>query len=167
MTERLRGSGPILPPPSARALYLREAKPIPWDREKSRLVSRQFRALKRIWQFDQRPDSLWKAPEYEVRGDKIIAVGNCNDFAPILKDSLITAGLPEESLSLVVCRHAGLGHMVLAVETDQGTLICCNIVGCWALGKPALEHHEWIAREAPGRPWESLEPIGLSTLLPS
>ncbi|NIA67761.1 transglutaminase-like cysteine peptidase [Pelagibius litoralis] len=163
--KHLKGTGHIDTPDAARELYRRDPVVIPWDDEKDALVSRQFRKLKDLWQFDPKPDGNWKSPEYRVVGDRVIAQGNCNDFAPTLKAALIVAGLPEQALRLVICDYDGNRHMVLAVETDQGSLICCNIVGCWALGRPALRHHDWIAWEAPGRPWESLEPIELTDLL--
>lgn len=166
--EHLTGTKPILPPPAALEMYRRNAAVIPWSREKSALVSRQYRALMKVWQHVSTPDAVWdESTPIVTEGGRTGFRGQCNDFASELKDALITAKLPEDALRLVVCRFDGEGHMVLAVETDQATLICCNIVGCWALGRPALRDHEWIAWEAPGRAWESLKPATtLADLLP-
>jgi hypothetical protein len=166
MAQHLEGTAPLLPPGAARALYAREFRPILWSPGLARDVSHEFRALKDRWKFDPKPDTTWGASTpFTTAGGKAARAGNCNDFAPELKRVLMLhVELPDESLRLVLCTYDGAGHMVLALVTDAGCFICCNIVGTWPLGAPALQRHEYLAWEAPGRPWESLVPAQAVTL---
>ena len=58
----------------------------------------------------------------------LYASGDCEDFAILKMMALIRAGLPPQSLSLVVLRDNGRGvfHAVLAVATSSGTFILDN-----------------------------------------
>jgi hypothetical protein len=165
------GTRPIPTPTAAREMYLRNAALIPWDAEKNALVLRHFRDLKDRWQFDPKPDTEWDCAEpFTTPSGRSAFKGNCNDFAPALRRAIVAAGLPEDALRLVLCTFDGLGHMLLAIETDAGTMLCCNITGCWPLDSDNWEHYEWLSWEGPGRCWESLEatqPVSLDRLLPT
>lgn len=166
---RLRGQAPLAVPASASTMYARNFRPPALDDALVQLISRVFGDLKRRWQHDPAPDRLWDTPAAIAPGGRPALKGNCNDFAPELKRRLAAAAgrerLPEEALRLVLCTYDGAGHMVLAIETAAGTLICCNVVGCRPLGHGDLRLHDYLAWEAPGRPWESLVPLGLEEVL--
>jgi hypothetical protein len=168
--KHFRGTRPIPTPQAAREMYLRNAVLIPWDAEKNALVLREFRDLMARWQFDPKPDTEWDCAEpFTTASGRSAFKGNCNDFAPMLRRTLVAAGLPEDALRLVICDMGERGHMLLAIETDAGTMLCCNITGCWPLDSDNWEHYAWIAWEGPGRAWESLEatePVSLERLLP-
>ncbi|WP_422366424.1 cell wall hydrolase [Pelagibius sp.] len=184
MTKHLFATAPEDIPDSAGIMYAKfpdlamaEAPEVlEWSDHWDALVNRQFRDLKfgaeddpedAGWQFDPAPDHEWASPEPIFDHGRRFLRGNCNDFAPFLMLRLMAAGIPRGALRLVVCRFGEQGHMVLAVETTAGTLICCNVAGCWALGETALQHHDWIAWEGHNGAWESLQPVGLADLLPA
>lgn len=90
--------------------------------------------------------------------------GRCGDFCPELKRRLRGRGIPGKCLSLILCKTPdGRDHMVLGIETDRGTAICCQIQGCWHYGDPAFEGYQWIARETPNG-WEDLETVSVGSL---
>jgi hypothetical protein len=169
--KHFRGTRPIETPKSARDMYQRNAVLIPWDAEKNALVLRHFRDLKKVSRFDPKPDREWDCPKpFTTPSGRAAWDLNCNDFAPMLRRTLVAAGLPEDALRLVICDMGGRGHMLLAIETDAGTMLCCNITGCWPLDSDNWKHYEWTAWEGPGRSWESLgatEPVSLDRLLPT
>lgn len=181
MTKRLFATAPEAIPPGAAAMYA--AQPhlamadapavLEWSDAWDAVVHRQFRDLKfgspeipgdGPWQFDPAPDHKWASPDVVFEHGRRFLRGNCNDFAPFLLLRLMAAGIPRDALRLVVCRFGEQGHMVLAIETNRGTMICCNVAGCWGLGETALQHHSWIAWEGHNGAWESLQPVNLGQL---
>lgn len=168
MTRHLTGRAPCLPPPAASAMYARAFEALHWTVEVKAKVARQMRGLWQDFQHTGKPDREWDSPDYEMRGERLVAVGNCNDAAPMLKRSLVAVGLPEPALRLVLCKRSGEGHLVLAIETDAGTMICDWPLGCWPVDDPKWQGYEWLAAEDAGRPWVSLEapkPVSLADVL--
>jgi predicted transglutaminase-like cysteine proteinase len=74
--------------------------------------------------------SLYKKLDYWATPSEILAraSGDCEDFAIMKMTGLMRAGVPAESLSLVVLRDNGRGvfHAVLAVTTSSGSFILDN-----------------------------------------
>lgn len=182
MAMHLTATAPAETPPGATAMYaaqpsLRMAEApavLDWSDAWDELIIRQFRDLKfgaadrpedGPWQFDLAPDHDWASPDPMFERGRRFLRGNCNDFAPFFLLRLKAAGIPRGALRLVVCRFGEQGHMVLAIETDQGTRICCNIRGCFALDSAQWSRHAWIAWEGHNEAWQSLQPVNLGRLL--
>lgn len=54
--------------------------------------------------------------------------GDCNDYAVSKRHELIARGLPAKAMSLAVVRtRSGIGHLVLTIVTDKGTLVLDNL----------------------------------------
>lgn len=165
----LEGTHPLLPPVAARAMDAKNAPPVAWSDELDGAVRREYRTLKfgerggryRGWQFVLTPDRVWDDAERievaSLRGPGGWAwKGNCNAFVPKLRDRL-KPFIPDYALRLVVCRTGdGQGHMVLAIDTDRGPLICCQIQGCWPADDPAFKDYKWLHAETGGRAWVAL-----------
>lgn len=171
--KRFHPSGPMTTPTPAVDMSARTYEPIGWDDDKDALVRRQYRGLIDIWQHDPVPSAVWDSPEpFETASGRVAFKGGCGSFAPALKRSLAAAGLPEECLRLVLCEIEDQAdkstepHMVLAIDTDRGVIICCGIRGCWGLDSPEWRNqyvrYIWHAWQAPYPAWENLRPVTLA-----
>lgn len=182
MPKRFNGSAPESIPPSAAAMYAANtklamaAKPvrIKWSGAKGKMLKRLFSTLKSGvpgdperagWIFISATDKNWASPEIIHKAGKRFLRGNCNDFAPFLMRALQKAGIPRGAMRLVVCSIGGVGHLVLAIETQRETRVCCNIKGCWPLSSNQWKSHHWIAWEGHDGAWESLRSVSLSDLV--
>lgn len=161
---------PCPTPQSAVDMYQRDAHTLAWSKGMHDNVLDRFRSLKAVWRFDTAPDDVWNdAVEFTIpassfgrskRPARQAFRGNCNAFAPKLKSGLAEFGIHPDCLRLVVCEIVTKatghrqGHMVLAILTDQGTLICCNLRGCWMLLSPEWDNetirYDWHSMEGPG-----------------
>jgi hypothetical protein len=153
-------------PGAALEMYARAPRLIAWDEIAFRRTLTLSRALKANSRFDPKPDRVWdKAlPFITAKGRRALHL-NCNDFAPRLKRLLHDGGFPLEAMALAICKrpHPGRpgelqGHMILLLETDRGDYLVCNLEGLGRCDDPRWRDYEWLHREAPGRPWVSLEP---------
>lgn len=170
---RLSGVGRMSAPASAIDLYEREDGPFPWTEEVQGSVSYLYRTLKEQFKFDRQPDREWKAAKFfKTQSGRSVYHGNCNDFAPMLKERIAGYGRRygrryggENALRLLLCRRFGEGHMVLAIQTMEDTIICCNVAGIAPLWDERWEPYEWLAWEGSGRNWERLKPLTLDQLI--
>jgi hypothetical protein len=114
--------------------------------------------------------------------------GDCDDFAILVLMAQVKAGIPRGAcrLCMVVVggppRHTGPagrrggpgeGHLVLVVQTEQGSLVCDSLQARPLWGDdPAFDGYELVAIEAPPvKPggvalWVSLQVNTLADLLP-
>ena len=77
--------------------------------------------------------------------------GDCDDFAAEKLRRLLSLGFGG-SLHLVVCRVGLTGHLVLAVDTTETTLILDNrLSGVWPWEDPRFGRYDWISSSVPGR----------------
>ena len=160
--KHLEGVAPILPPAPARAMYRRTYGLPPLRKQEFDEVLRLYRACKKRWLFESEGDRDWDSPEMEggPRG-ALFYRGNCNDFTPQLQRYIGATSIFRTSL--VLCWLGEQAHMVLAVEGDNDTIICCSVRGVfWLSDDDHAKHYRWIAREAPGRPWETLKRVSLA-----
>lgn len=173
----LTATGPTKIPSQARDMYVRRFRPVVWSEEICATIMREYKGLKDIFMHTGAGDGFWDGGEEFITflTKRKAIKGQCEDFCPELKDMLVAAGLPEDALWLTVCKIVSKttdyrqNHMVLAVETDRETLICCHLRGCFPLdaeewNNPALEY-QWMLREAPGRPWVDLRQRTLADLV--
>ncbi len=122
-------------------------------------VRAEHRALRRRFRHRDEAKDIWGNAIRRWR--KVAGVwlllwfGDCDDFVWLLVIALVKAGRPRGALRLCTCevRVPGRkpeGHMVLAVATDQGTLICDPLQDDprWA-DDPVFEGHGWRAIEKP------------------
>lgn len=179
----LSGLSPQETPPAALELYSRhkEFAPaksyerIPWSTELVSRLSRQYRDLRfgdgtmyAGWLQKSGTGRVWHVAEPALtRSGRITLKGRCHDFATILMLRYMALDIPRGALSIVLCRHAGIGHVILDIHTDRGDLIACNIVGLVSFGDGALRHHRYTGMEW-GDQWQALstKSIGLDQLLP-
>lgn len=160
---------PVFPPKPAVEMYSRQ-RVITWDEVAWKRTLILFRALKANCRFDPEPDDVWDDARQltTVSGRNILDI-NCNGFAPLLRRILADGGFPMEAMSLRVCELPGpIGHMILALRTDQGTYLLCNLRGLGRADDPRWRDYRWDSGEVPGRAWESYrptEPVGLDRLL--
>jgi predicted transglutaminase-like cysteine proteinase len=92
----------------------------------------------------------WATPQESLaRGS-----GDCEDFAILKMAALIRAGVPANSLSLVVLRDGGRGvyHAVLAVATGSGSLILDNTRSAVAMDTE-LPDYQPLFSLGPARSW--------------
>lgn len=164
MSKFLEGTRPCATPEAATAMYARHGT-IPWSIENKRIAVREMRALRKTWVHTGRPGRDWdNAKDFPNSVRPKGKAGSCKDFCPELKRRLILAGLPPEALRLVLCSRAGEEHMVLAIETGQGTMICDDPHGIARVDKPRWRLHVFKAWETAGRGWESVETVSVGSL---
>ena len=171
--KHLTGTSDIAIPPAASVMYERSPElamaeapeVIEWTDEREKTLIRQFRDMDKRWWLTGDPDSEWDDAEAIGVNGKHVLKGNCNAWTPMLlrrllatPDTLFARG----SMRLTLCRFDGEGHMVLSITTTAGTLILCPVVKMQAIGKPALELHDWIAWEGHNGAWEGLKPVSLA-----
>jgi hypothetical protein len=147
-------------PGAAREMYQRAPRLIAWDEVAFRRTLALYRALKANSCFDPKPDRVWdRAAQFTTMSGRKALDGNCNDFAPRLRRILHDGGFPLDAMALVICRVGGIGHMILALQTDQGDYLVCNLEGLGRCDDPRWRDYEFLHSEAHGRPWVSLEPV--------
>jgi predicted transglutaminase-like cysteine proteinase len=79
--------------------------------------------------------------------------GDCEDFALLKRKLLMARGWPASALSIAVgVTSAGETHAVLAVATQEGTLVLDNLTS--AILTPAQSGHTFHSRQT-GRGWVS------------
>lgn len=164
-----------LTPQAAGVMYARqEPDRLEWSKDWHDVIVFEFRRLRdgnrqedyAGWKHIHGRSNVWdNARRIVLEGGRWAFEGRCGDFCPELKRRLQGRRIPARALSLVLCLEAaGVPHMVLAVNTDRGHLICCNIQGCWDLGDPAFEDYRWDAMESADGTWLDLKPIEAGTL---
>ena len=96
-------------------------------REAQRLVHHDIR-----YRWDRPGKDHWQTPlETLARGR-----GDCEDHAILKRALLIAAGVDESKVSLVFMRTArGLGHVIVQVETEEGTRILDNRTNAQRIGR--------------------------------
>lgn len=180
----------IATPAPAAALYAAEPRLAPahtrvrlgWDDRARDSLLAEFRALNARWQHlpSPHPKGLWNVPKAfttrPLRGGpgKPALRGRCTDFAPQLAIALAASqGVARGALSLTVCTIVSKvsdyvqPHMVLAIETEAGTMICCNIRGCHALDSGEWDNEYLVYRwdrwedpdPDPAQAWGSLKSL--------
>ncbi len=175
MTQHLTGTSDIFTPHAAEDMYERSPElamaeapeVIEWTDQREEALIRQFRDLDKRWWFTGDPDGIWDDAEPLMVNGKSVLKGNCNAWAPMLLRRLLALPgdlFPRGSMRLTLCRFDGEGHMVLSITTTAGTLVLCPVVKMQAIGKPALELHDWIAWEGHNGAWKGLKPVALAEL---
>ena len=82
---------------------------------------------------------------------KWIRVGDCDDFAAEKLRRLLGMGFGG-SLRLVMCKIGLTGHLVLAVDTLETTLVLDNRHnGVWPWDDARFDLYTWVASSVPGR----------------
>ena len=96
-------------------------------REVQRFVHHTIR-----YRWDSPEKDHWQTPlETLARGQ-----GDCEDHAILKRAFLVAAGVEERKISLVFIRTArGLGHVIVQVETEQGTRILDNRTNAQRIGR--------------------------------
>ena len=79
----------------------------------------------------RRDKAVYGSVDYWAKPAEILGrgAGDCEDFAILKMAALLAAGIPAQSMSLVVLQdhHKGVFHAVLSVATGSGTFILDNV----------------------------------------
>ncbi len=150
----------------AREMYARRRRLIAWDEVAWRRTVRLLRDLKANCAFDPKPDSVWDdARQFTTMSGRKALWLNCNGYAPLSRRLLHDGGFPMEAMALVICRRPHprkpgemQGHMVLALATDQGDYLVCNLLGLGRCDDPRWRAYQWVHKEVPGGGWQDLRP---------
>jgi predicted transglutaminase-like cysteine proteinase len=90
------------------------------------------------------------------------ASGDCNDYAVTKRHELVQSGFPAKAVRLAVVKTpSGIGHLVLVVSTNKGSLVLDNLsetILPWQLTK---YHWVKIQSTSDARYWFEIKPRGL------
>jgi hypothetical protein len=92
------------------------------------------------------------------RIDTTSTEGDCNQWTLGIREALIEQGIPAGALRPIyaVRKFDGAPHMVLGIETDQGTYIADQL---YPIPTPWQKvPYDWKARLVTGMQWERFEP---------
>jgi len=177
MHERLRTFGEVETPPQAAEAAERkpefwtggEPATIEWSDEHQQETSARFRDFKAAWKHvaDAPGLDIWDNAREVTLTKRVILEGDCASFVPEFARLLMADGRPRGALRPVLCTVGPQAHMVLSIETDQGTLIACNQTGLNWLEAGRLARHKWKTRQVPGagNTWERLFALGLDAFV--
>jgi hypothetical protein len=87
------------------------------------LLENLMYSLRCRFEYTEEPVDSWRVPQNWKQGP---IRDDCDGFAMAAKELLLDVGIPESDLRLCVCRDGNAGHMCLAVECSDRTVIIDN-----------------------------------------
>lgn len=162
---RMALTGRCRPPAAWLALVLGEPRmamkahqpvPIHLTQERAQLVGDVQDAVNSNFRYQREARDMWGLWKWRkiftLAGRwRWIRIGDCDDFAVEKLRRLLGHGFGG-SLRLVTCRYGTTGHLVLAIDTTDTTLILDNrLSGVWPWNNGRFDRYRWIASSVPGR----------------